>query len=84
MDLPAVAFPGTLSTAQQQLATTMQTDWTSFAKRGFPSSFGSPFWQPFHALSEQMQSLIPPAPQTETDFATVHNCAFWAALEAAG
>ena len=84
MDLPAVAFPGTLSTAQQQLATTMQTYWTNFAKRGFPSSFGSPFWQPFHALSEQMQSLIPPAPHTETDFATVHNCAFWAALEAAG
>jgi hypothetical protein len=30
-----------------------------------------------------MQSLIPPAPQTETGFATMHKCAFWAALEAA-
>src|ERR1700733_11490155 len=83
MDLPAVAFPGTLSAAQQQLATTMQTYWTNFAKRGFPSSFGSPFWRPFQNATEPMQSLIPPAPQTETDFATTHNCAFWAALAAA-
>jgi para-nitrobenzyl esterase len=84
MDLPGVAFPGTLSTAQQQLATSMQTYWTNFAKRGFPSSLRSLFWQPFQAVSDQMQSLIPPAPQTETDFATVHKCAFWAGLEAAG
>jgi hypothetical protein len=27
-----------------------------------------------------MESLVPPAPQTETDFATTHNCAFWTAL----
>jgi para-nitrobenzyl esterase len=83
MDLPAVAFPGTLSAAQQQLATTMQTYWTNFAKRGFPSSFGTPFWRPFQNATQPMQSLIPPAPQTETDFATTHNCAFWAALAAA-
>ena len=83
MDLPAAAFPGTLSAAQRQLATTMKTYWTNFAKRGFPSSFGSSFWQPFHDASQRMQSLIPPAPQTETDFATTHNCAFWAALATA-
>jgi para-nitrobenzyl esterase len=83
MDLPGVAFRGTLSTAQRQLATSMQTYWTNFARRGFPSSLGSPFWQPFRAVSDQMQSLIPPAPHTETDFATVHKCAFWAGLEAA-
>jgi para-nitrobenzyl esterase len=28
-------------------------------------------------------SLAPPTPQTETDFANTHNCAFWTALEAA-
>ena len=83
MDLPAATFPATFSVAQQQLATTMQGYWTNFAKRGFPSSFGSPFWQPFHDVGQRMQSLIPPAPQTETDFATTHNCAFWAALAAA-
>ena len=84
MDLPNVGFPGTLSAAQQDLATTMQGYWTNFAKRGFPSLFGSPFWRPFHDGTQLMESLIPPAPQTETDFATTHNCAFWAALAAAG
>ena len=83
MDLPAVLFPGTLTAAQQQLAATMQGYWTNFAKRGFPSSFGSPFWQPFQGSTQRMQSLIPPAPQTETNFASVHKCAFWAGLEAA-
>ena len=79
MDLLAAAFPGTLSAAQQQLAATMRGYWTNFAKRGFPSSFGSPFWRPFHEETHRMQSLIPPAPQAETDFATTHNCTFWAA-----
>jgi para-nitrobenzyl esterase len=83
MDLPTVAFPGTLSAAQQQLATTMKGYWTNFAKRGFPSSFGSPFWRPFQNATQPMESLMPPAPQNETDFAATHNCAFWAALAAA-
>jgi para-nitrobenzyl esterase len=82
MDLPTAAFPGTLSAQQQQLATIMKGYWTNFAKHGFPSSFGSPFWPRFNSLTQKMQSLLPPTPQTETDFATAHNCAFWAALAA--
>jgi para-nitrobenzyl esterase len=83
MALPTAAFPGTLTAQQQQLAATMKGYWTSFAKSGFPSSFGTPFWPLFNTLTQKMQSLVPPAPQTETDFATAHNCAFWTALEAA-
>jgi para-nitrobenzyl esterase len=83
MDLPTVAFPGTLSVQQEQLATTMKEYWTSFAKRGFPSSVGTPFWPLFSNLTQQMESLAPPTPGTETDFAATHNCAFWTALEAA-
>jgi para-nitrobenzyl esterase len=82
MDLPTAAFPGTLSTQQQQLATTMKGYWTNFAKRGFPSSVGTPFWPLFNNLTQKMQSLAPPTPQTETDFADTHNCAFWTALQA--
>jgi len=52
------------------------------AKRGFPSSFGTPFWPLFNNVTQTMESLAPPTPQTQTDFATTHNCAFWAALEA--
>jgi para-nitrobenzyl esterase len=81
--LPTAAFPGTLSAQQQQLAAIMNGYWTDFAKRGFPSSFGTPFWPLFNSLTQKMQSLAPPAPQTEANFASTHNCAFWTALEAA-
>jgi para-nitrobenzyl esterase len=82
MDLPAAAFPGTLSAPQQQLATTMKEYWTGFAKRGFPSSPGTPIWPLFSNLTPKMQSLVPPTPHTGTDFAATHNCAFWTALDA--
>ena len=83
MGLPTAAFPGMLSAQQQQLAATMKEYWTNFAKRGFPFSFSTPFWPLFNNLTRKMQSLAPPAPQTETNFATTHNCAFWTALAAA-
>jgi para-nitrobenzyl esterase len=82
MDLPTAVFPGTLSTQQQQLAVTMKGYWTNFAKRGFPSSAGTPFWPLFNSLTQEMESLAPPTPQTENDFADTHHCAFWTALEA--
>ena len=83
MDLPTVAFPGTLTAPQQQLAATMKRYWTNVAKRGLPSSPGTPFWPLFNNLTQPMESLAPSTPQIETDFATTHNCAFWAALQAA-
>jgi len=82
MGLPTAAFPKMLSAQQQQLAGAMKGYWTNFAKRGFPSSPGTPFWPFFNNLTQKMQSLAPPAPQTETGFASTHNCAFWTALEA--
>jgi para-nitrobenzyl esterase len=82
MDLPTVAFPGTLTAQQQQLATTMKAYWTDLAKRGFPTSLGTPFWPLFNDVTQTMESLVPPTPQPETDFASAHNCAFWAALQA--
>jgi para-nitrobenzyl esterase len=82
MDLPTAAFPKALSAQQQQLAATMKGYWTNFAKRGVPASSSPPFWPLFNNLTQKMQSLTPPAPQTETDFANTHNCAFWTALAA--
>ncbi len=82
MDLPTAAFPGTLTAQQQQLAAIMKGYWTNFAKRGFPTFFGTPFW-PLFNFTQKMESLAPPTPQIQTDFATTHNCAFWTALEAA-
>ena len=33
----------------------------------------------FNNVTQQMQSLVPPMPQQEANFATEHKCAFWAA-----
>jgi len=42
--------------------------------------FGVPVWQEFNPSVGNFQSLIPPSPVQETDFAASHHCAFWAAL----
>jgi len=80
--LPSAAFPQALSAQQQQLAATMKGYWTNFAERGFPGSFGTPFWPLFNALTQTMESLVSAVPQTATDFARPPHCAFWPALEA--
>jgi hypothetical protein len=36
-----------------------------------------PFGSPSASANQQVLSLVEPAPQVETDFATEHNCAFW-------
>ena len=81
--LPTAAFPQALTAPQQQLAASMKGYWTSFARSGFPTSSGAPFWPLFNGVTQKMQSLVPAGPQTETGFAAEHNCAFWTALEAA-
>jgi para-nitrobenzyl esterase len=76
--LNASAYPGALTPNQQQLAASMRRYWTNFAKQGFTSSRGEPLWPQFNSSSQRMISLIPPAPQGETDFSAEHQCAFWA------
>jgi para-nitrobenzyl esterase len=76
-DLPDVPFPTPLNADQQALAASMRAAWANFAATGSPASAAVP-WPAFGAASAQMLSLVPPQPQTETDFATRHHCAFWA------
>jgi para-nitrobenzyl esterase len=75
--LPASAH-GTLSAQQQRLATAMRAEWTSFARTGVPSARGAARWTRFTSTGQQMLSLIPPEPRSETSFATDHHCGFWA------
>ena len=70
----AVAHPDGFSAAQLQLAAAMKQDWTDLAKTGVPAAG----WPRFAGTSRRMLSLVPPAPQVETDFAAQHHCAFWA------
>jgi para-nitrobenzyl esterase len=70
----SVTHPVPFSQAQQKLAAAMKQDWTNLAKTGIPA----PRWPKFTSASQQMLSLVPPAPQVETNFAAQHHCAFWA------
>jgi para-nitrobenzyl esterase len=66
-----------LTASQQQLSDKMVGYWTEFAESGNPNGSGSPHWPRFHRERQVMQSLVPPTPTTETNFATAHQCAFW-------
>jgi para-nitrobenzyl esterase len=75
-----------LSSTQQRLSETMIAYWTQFARTGDPNTFRrhhfpEPFWPRFSANDEDedIQSLAPAGAQVESDFATRHHCAFWAA-----
>jgi carboxylesterase type B len=69
-----------LSGSEQILARTMKSYWTIFAKNGDPNKAGAPYWARFQVPARKVQSLIPPTPKIELDFATKHNCGFWEGL----
>ena len=56
----------------------MRAAWANFAASGNPASAAVP-WPAFSTGSMPMLSLVPPRPRVETDFASRHHCAFWAA-----
>jgi len=78
--LPVAVPRPPLNAQQLQLSSTIEHYWTNFAKFGNPNGRGVPVWQEFNPIAGNFQSLIPPSPMQETNFATSHHCAFWAAL----
>lgn len=66
-----------LNANQRLLSDKMVGYWTEFARNGDPNGNGSPHWPQFERGHQVMQSLVPPTPTTETNFATAHQCAFW-------
>jgi len=62
---------------QHQLSDIMINYWTQFAATGDPNSADVPEWPLFDSSNQQIQSMLPPTPQTETGFASDHMCAFW-------
>jgi para-nitrobenzyl esterase len=77
-DQPNAPIPGTLNADQQALAASMRAAWASFAANGDPST-PAMGWPSFNQ-GEQVMSLVPPQPQTETGFSATHHCTFWAAV----
>jgi para-nitrobenzyl esterase len=78
---PAISNPPSLTADQEQLSADMVSYWTTFARSGNPNSSGPPSWPPYETSTDEIQSLVPPTPVTETgsSFDTDHKCAFWAA-----
>ena len=66
-----------LNAEQLQLSSAWIRYWTTFAASGDPNSAGAPDWPLFDAAAEEMQSMKPPAPVSESGFATDHMCSFW-------
>jgi para-nitrobenzyl esterase len=76
-DRPNARFATPLDAAQEMLAASVRAAWASFAASGDPSSAAVP-WPSFNAGSAVL-SLVQPLPQVDTNFASTHHCAFWAA-----
>jgi para-nitrobenzyl esterase len=69
-----------LTTQQLQLADSMQSYWTQFARAADPNSAQTPVWAPYQpTVSDNFQRLVTPAPQayTGTAFGVDHKCAVW-------
>jgi para-nitrobenzyl esterase len=79
-DLPTAPISTTLTAPQQELATSMQRYWASFAANGDPNVTGEPQWPAFNADSQRMLSLETPEPHVQSGFAAKHHCDFWGDL----
>jgi para-nitrobenzyl esterase len=81
-DLRANVPAPALTPDQQQLASAMDSYWTSFASGANPNSAATPQWA--QLASGGFESLVPPTPQSysEPAFFTDHKCGFWQAIAA--
>jgi para-nitrobenzyl esterase len=69
-----------LDASQRELSTDMVRYWTQFARSGEPNSVVTAFWSRYDPTVDGFQSLVPPSPVAEFEFAADHKCDFWAQL----
>jgi len=75
-----LTWQGQLDAQQERLSNLMVRYWTQFAKAGDPNSPDTPLWPPYDPKVDGFQSLVPPSPLGEFEFATDHKCDFWTGL----
>jgi para-nitrobenzyl esterase len=75
LDQPNAPFATALNANQQVLAASMRRAWAKFTAVGNPSTAAVP-WPSFNTSSDVL-SLVSPQPQLESNFASIHHCAFW-------
>ena len=54
--------------------------WVEFARSGNPNAPGLSFWPRYDNAADKFQSLVPPSPAPESQFASDHKCDFWSTL----
>jgi para-nitrobenzyl esterase len=69
-----------LNPAQQVLSDQMITYWSRFVTTGAPDAPGQTDWPQLNPEEPQWLSLQTGGPTITTDFATRHQCGFWASL----
>lgn len=80
-DLSNTPYPGVLSPQQETLATSMRRYWTNFATDRNPSSSGAATWPRFGSITHPVLTLDAPSATVESNFATAHQCGFWAGID---
>jgi para-nitrobenzyl esterase len=75
-----LTWRGQLDADQRRLSNNMIRYWAQFARSGDPNSSGVPFWPQYDVTTDEFQSLVPPSPMTELEFAAAHKCDFWDSL----
>jgi para-nitrobenzyl esterase len=75
---PLGGLSPTFTADQEILSSAMIAYWTGFAT-ATNRNLSTVMWSPYTFASGAMESLVPPTPQAESDsdFSTEHNCAFW-------
>ena len=74
-DQPNAPYATPLNATQETLAASMRRAWANFAANGDPTAAAVP-WPSFNSSSAVL-SLALPQPQVESNFASLHHCAFW-------
>src|SRR5262249_27790743 len=69
-----------LSADQGQLSDAMVRYWVEFARTGDPNSSETPVWPDYDPATDQIQSSVPPAPETEPGSTADQKCGFWVSL----
>ena len=69
-----------LNAPEIRLSDAMVRYWTNFVRGASPDGGSVPYWPNYSKGGDVFQSLLPPTPLPETNFAGVHHCGFWAPL----
>ncbi len=71
---------GTLTAAQSGLSAQMVNAWTNFASTGQPGAIGGTAWPQWSSSSPQTMVLTSVGNHLITNFASEHQCGFWAGI----